>query len=82
MTANPHTADKLRFKMVKSTRTRIISMAAAVGLLLSTLPALANNLQSVKVSQGAENSQIVTISLSEALAAMPMHFTTNELKSY
>lgn len=76
MTATSHTANELRFNMVKSTRTRIISMAAAVGMLLSTLPALANNLQSVKVSQGPENSQIVTISLSEALAAMPMHFTT------
>ncbi|MDD5365768.1 MAG: type IV pilus secretin PilQ [Gallionellaceae bacterium] len=51
-------------------------MAAAVGMLLSALPALANSLQSVKVTQGPENSQVVTISLSEALAAMPMHFTT------
>ena len=76
MTATPHTADKLRFKMAKSTRTRIINMAAAVGMLLSALPALANSLQSVKVSQGPENSQIVVISLSEAMAATPMHFTT------
>ncbi|MFA5083569.1 MAG: AMIN domain-containing protein, partial [Hydrogenophilaceae bacterium] len=51
-------------------------MAAAVGMLLSALPSLANNLQSVKVSQGPENSQVVVISLSEALAAMPLHFTT------
>ena len=76
MTATPHTANELRFNMVKSTRTRIISMAAAVGMLLSALPSLANNLQSVKVSQGPENSQVVVISLSEALAAMPLHFTT------
>ena len=76
MTATPYTANELRLDMVQSTWTRILSMAAAVGLLLSSYSALANSLQSIKVSQGPENSQIVKISLRDTLATMPMHFTT------
>jgi type IV pilus assembly protein PilQ len=77
MTATtPYTANESRHTMAQPTRTRIFSMAAAIGLLLSSFAVLANNLQSVKVSQGPDNSQVVRISLSEALASMPLHFTT------
>ncbi|NTV93809.1 MAG: type IV pilus secretin PilQ [Thiobacillus sp.] len=51
-------------------------MATAVGMLMATAAALANDLQSVKVSQGTNSSQVLVISLSEAMAAAPMHFTT------
>lgn len=74
MTATPH--NELRFKMAKSTRTRIFSMATAVGMLMASVATLANDLQSVKVSQGSNSSQVLVISLSEAMAAAPMHFTT------
>jgi len=63
--------------MAKSIRTRIVGTACAVVVSLSTFSALANSLQSVKVSQGPENSQVVRIATSEALAAMPIHFTTS-----
>lgn len=62
--------------MANSTRTRIVSMAAAVGMLIASLVASANDLQSVKVGAGANGSQVITLSLSEAMATTPLHFTT------
>lgn len=76
MTATPHTANEVRLPMAQSIRTRILGMACMVAASLYSLSVHANNLQSVKVSQGPENSQIVKITTSEALAAMPIHFTT------
>lgn len=62
--------------MAQSTQTRLIGIAALTAVLLAPLSALASNLQSVKFSQGPENSQVMKIALSEELATMPMHFTT------
>ncbi len=76
MTTAPHTANKSRSTMANSTMNRAFSLAAAASLLLMPLAALANSLQSVKISQGPENSQVVKVSLSEPLAALPIHFTT------
>lgn len=36
----------------------------------------ANNLESIKISQGSENSQVFRIVLSEQLSSQPIHFTT------
>ncbi len=76
MTAITHTGNK-RLHMVQSTPTRLIGMAALAAALLAPLTALASNLQSVKFSQGPDNSQVMKIALSEELTAMPMHFTTS-----
>jgi type IV pilus assembly protein PilQ len=62
--------------MAQSIRTRILGVACMVAASLSSFAALANNLQSVKVSQGQDNNQVVRITTTEALAALPIHFTT------
>ena len=62
--------------MAHSTLPRITSLAVWATLLTAPLPALAISLQSVKVSEGPDNSQIVRVSMDEALKTMPMHFTT------
>jgi len=76
MIAVPNTLNELRLHMAHTTRTRIFQAIAALGLLISTVTAQANSLEAVNVSQGAENSQVVKITLSEALAAMPLYFAT------
>lgn len=75
MKAPLQTRNKLRLNMAKSTR--ILSLAAVVGTLLAPLCAWSNDLQSVKLTQGPEHSQVLAISLSEALAGTPLHFTTS-----
>jgi type IV pilus assembly protein PilQ len=67
---------ELRLEMVKWTMARVTALAAIALATLFTGTALANSLQSVKVSQGPDNSQIVRISLTDTLAKMPLHFTT------
>lgn len=62
--------------MAHSTLPRITSLAVWATLLTASLPALALSLQSVKVTEGPDNSQIVRVSLDEALKTLPMHFTT------
>ncbi len=76
MIAVPNTLNELRLHMAHTARTRIFQAIAAVGLLISTVAAQANSLEAVKVSQGAENSQVIKITLSEALAVMPLYFVT------
>lgn len=61
---------------VQAMRNKIIGAVAAVGLLFSSLPSWANSLQSIKVSQGPENSHVVKIALTEPITALPLHFTT------
>ena len=74
---NPHApSNELRLHMAHTTRARIFKAATVAGLLLSAFSAWANSLESVNVSQGANNSQVVKITLSDALTAMPMYFTT------
>lgn len=77
MNATRQNEKESRLDMVQTMLGRVAGMAAALAALL-VLPAagLANSLQSVKVSQGPDNSQIVKIALSDPMAALPMHFTT------
>ncbi|MDR3393803.1 MAG: AMIN domain-containing protein, partial [Parasulfuritortus sp.] len=58
------------------TLTRIFKALAVVGFLITTIPAQANSLEAVNVSQGADNSQVIKITLSDAITAMPMYFST------
>jgi type IV pilus assembly protein PilQ len=62
--------------MAHTTLTRIFKTIATVGLLITTFTAQANSLEAVNVSQGADNSQIIKLTLTEALAGMPLYFTT------
>lgn len=63
--------------MAHSTRTLIHGATVALGLLLASLGALANDLKSVRVSMGADGGQVVRIGLSEVLKTPPLHFTTS-----
>jgi type IV pilus assembly protein PilQ len=62
--------------MPHMTLTRIFKALAVVGFLITTIPAQANSLEAVNVSQGADNSQVIKITLSDAITAMPMYFST------
>jgi type IV pilus assembly protein PilQ len=76
MITPPNPSNELRLHMAHTTRARIFKATTVVGLLLSAFSAWANSLEAVSVNQGTDNSQVIKITLSDALAAMPMYFTT------
>lgn len=76
MTVRPNLSNELRLHMAHTTRARIFKVTTVAGLLLWTYAAWATSLEAVNVSQGANNSQVVKITLSDELTTMPMYFTT------
>ena len=76
MNAFPNTLNELRLHMAHLTRTRVFKAFTVVGFLVFAGASQANSLESVDVTQGADNSQVIKITLSDTLETMPMYFTT------
>ena len=62
--------------MFRTMQIRLSTTLATIGLLLASLAAQANSLQTVDVSQGAGDSQVVKLTFKEGVGSLPMHFTT------